>query len=260
MQRTRGKIQNGGWLVADWPLSQAEIVERLRDQDLDEWLQLWWATQGASKLACLELMAAALPFAADESLLVLDMCCGPGDVGRVIRSRFPKARVDCVDRDLFLLSLCMAFNRREGIPGDTYIRDMWKADWRIGLARNYDVVATANALHWFDVRRVAELFAEVAQLLRRGGVFLFLEPARTEAALASLAADEERTWERFWTRANELLGYDHTEMPGSREPTLIGDRGLPDQEWIRLLKNAAFESVDVLLKDKEKVVLAARRT
>ncbi|MGA9722177.1 MAG: class I SAM-dependent methyltransferase [Candidatus Binatus sp.] len=245
--------------MADWPLSQGEIAERLRDQDLDEWLQLWWATQGPSKRACLELMAAALPFDPDESPLVLDMCCGPGDVGRAIRSRFPKARVDCVDRDLFLLSLCMAFNRHEGIPGDTYIRDMWKADWHVGLAGNYDVVTTAYALHWFDVRRLSELFADVAQLLRRGGVFLFLEPARTEAALASLAPDEERTWERFWTRANELLGYDHSKMLGSREPTLIGDRGLPDQEWSRLLKNAGFESVDVLLKDKEKVVLAARK-
>jgi SAM-dependent methyltransferase len=246
--------------VPDSPLSQAEIAGKLRDQNLDEWLQLWSATQGASKRVCLELMAAALSFAADESLLVLDICCGPGDVGREIRSRFPKARVDCVDRDLFLLSLCTAFNRREGIPGDAYIRDMWKADWRDGLARNYDVVATANALHWFDVRRVAELFADVAQLLRRGGVFLFLEPARTEAALASLSEDEERTWERFWTRANELLGYDHTKMLGSREPTLIGDRGLPDQEWVRLLKNAGFDSVDVLLKDNEKVVLAAHKT
>jgi SAM-dependent methyltransferase len=246
--------------VPDWPLSQAEIAAKLQYQNLDEWLQLWWATQGASKRACLELMAAALPFAADEGLLVLDMCCGPGDVGRVIQSRFPKARVDCVDRDPFLLSLCTAFNRREGIPGDIYIRDMWKADWRSGLTRNYDVVATANALHWFDVRRVAELFADVAQLLRRGGVFLFLEPARTEEALASLTQDEERTWERFWTRANELLAYDHTKMLGSREPTLIGDRGLPDQEWIRLLKNAGFDSVDVLLKDNEKVVLAAHKT
>ena len=245
--------------MPEWPLSQAEIAERLRDQDLDEWLQLWWGTQGASKRACLQLMAAAVPFAADESLLVFDMCCGPGDVGRAIRSRFPKARVDCVDRDLFLVSLCLAFNRREGIAGDTYIRDMWQADWHTGLASNYDVVATAYALHWFDVRRVSELFADVAQLLRPGGVFLFLEPARTEAALASLAPDEERTWERFWTRANELLGYDHSKMPGSREPTLIGDRGLPDQEWSRLLMNAGFDSVDVLLKDNEKVVLAARK-
>jgi len=204
-------------------------------------------------------MAAALPFGADESLLVLDMCCGPGDVGRVIRSRFSKARVDCVDRDLFLLSLCMAFNQRESIPGQTYIRDMWKADWHNGLARNYDVVATANALHWFDVRRVSELFLDVAKLLRRGGVFLFLEPARPGEAIASPLENEEQTWERFWTRANELLGYDHTKMLGSRDLTLIGDRGLPVQEWVRLLKNAGFESVGVLLKDREKVVLASHK-
>lgn len=245
--------------MPDWPLSQTEIAERLHNQDLDEWFRLWWATQGASKRACLKLMAAALPYASDKSLLVLDLCCGPGDVGRAIRSRLPKAHVDCVDRDPFLLSLCMTFNRREDIPGQTYMRDMWKVDWHDGLARNYDVVATANALHWFDVRRVAELFADVAQLLRRGGIFLFLEPARSEEVLASRFEDEERMWDRFWTRANELLGYDHTKMLGTRDPSLIGDPGLPDQEWVRLLKNAGFESVDVLLKDGEKVVLASHK-
>jgi trans-aconitate methyltransferase len=75
------------------------------------------ASQGPSKRDCLELIAAAIPFPADEPLRVLDLCCGPGDVGRLIRSQFPKARIDCVDRDLFLLSLCIALNRRENIQG-----------------------------------------------------------------------------------------------------------------------------------------------
>jgi trans-aconitate methyltransferase len=44
-------------------------------------------------------MTAILPFPIAEKLSVLDLSCGPGEVGRVIRSRFPKACVDCVDRD-----------------------------------------------------------------------------------------------------------------------------------------------------------------
>lgn len=94
------------------PLSLGQIQEKLGNENLDELLRLWWAEQGTAKRRDLELMATVLPFSADESLRVLDMCCGPGDVGRVIRSRFPNACIDCVDRDLFLLSICIGVNRR----------------------------------------------------------------------------------------------------------------------------------------------------
>ena len=80
------------------PLTQTEIAGRLRNENLDEWLELLWATQGTAKRKALELMAAILPFPIEEELFVLDLCCGPGDVGRVIRSRFSIARIDCVDR------------------------------------------------------------------------------------------------------------------------------------------------------------------
>jgi SAM-dependent methyltransferase len=104
---------------------------------------------------------------------VLDLCCGPGDVGRVIRSRFSIARIDCVDRDPFLLSLCAALNTRVGIEGEIFTRDMWKPDWSVGLSNNYGAIATANALHWFDVARAAELFKDVFRLLRPGGSSCF---------------------------------------------------------------------------------------
>jgi trans-aconitate methyltransferase len=138
----------------------------LRNENLDEWLELWWATQGTAKRSSLELMTAILPFPA-EKLLVLDLCCGPGDVGRVIRSRFHKACVDCVDRDSFLLSLCAALNTRVGIEGEIFTRDMWKSNWSAGLSNNCAAIATANALHWFNVARVAELLRDVFRLLGR---------------------------------------------------------------------------------------------
>ena len=146
------------------PLTQAEIADRLRNENLDEWLELWWATQGTAKRRALELMAAILPFPIAEKLSVLDLCCGPGDVGRVIRSRFSKARVDCVDRDSFLLSLCAALNTRVGVEGEILTRDMWKPDWTVGLSKNYDAIATANALHSFDVARVAETLQRRLQI------------------------------------------------------------------------------------------------
>src|SRR5260370_9994471 len=167
------------------PLTQSQIEGTLSNENLDELLHLWWTEQGAAKKRDLELMSTALPFSPEQGLRVLDLCCGPGDAGRTIRSRFPNSRIDCVDRDLFLISICMSVNRREGVPGQTFVRDMWNTDWYSGLSRDYSVVATANALHWFDARRVRELFTDVLRLLRSGGVFLVVEAACAEKTVAT---------------------------------------------------------------------------
>jgi trans-aconitate methyltransferase len=166
------------------PLMQNQIEEKLRRENLEEWEQLWRASQGGT--ANWELIDAALPFPESSELSVPDLCCGPGDIGRFICQSFGKARVHCVDRDPFLLSVCAALNRRAGILTRTFVRDMWSAEWYEGLSRDYDVVATAAALHWFDVRRPSELFSDVFGLLRSGGVFLFAESAGPEPRFASV--------------------------------------------------------------------------
>ena len=66
------------------PISQAEIDARIHDH-IDELLALWWAEQGASKTKDLELIASAIPFPRKQAIRALDLCCGPGDVGRAIR-------------------------------------------------------------------------------------------------------------------------------------------------------------------------------
>jgi SAM-dependent methyltransferase len=248
-------------------LTQSQIEKKLSNDNLDELLHLWWTEQGAEKRRDLDLMAAAIPFSEDATLRVLDLCCGPGDVGRAVRARYPTSRIDCLDRDVFLISMCIATNRREGVSGQSYVRDLWDADWCKGLERDYDVVATANAFHWLDARRVREVFKDVFRLLRPGGVFLFVEPACSEPPFAAGFAEwksrqpsrySRENWERFWSRANEILGYDHTKLLGSRDSHMINDR-MPVSGWIRVLRNAGFGSTDVLLRDADEVILAAAK-
>jgi SAM-dependent methyltransferase len=255
------------------PLTQNQIEKKLTTENLDELLHLWWMEQGgAAKRRDLELMATALPFSAEQRLRVLDLCCGPGDVGRSIWARYPHSRIDSLDRDLFLISMCIELNRREGVPGETFVRDLWNSDWCTGLPRDYDIVATANALHRLDARRVEELFRDVSGLLRSGGVFLFVEPACAEKAFAGGFSQWKsrqppryvpQNWERFWSRANAILGYDHaklhTKLPGSRDAQMIRDEEMPVSGWIQLLRNASFDSIDVLLRDADEVILAATK-
>ena len=127
------------------PLTETQIAKKLSSENLDELLQLWRTEQGDAKRRDLELMAAVIPFPTDANLRVLDMCCGPGDVGRDIWGRYRNSRIDCVDRDVFLISICNGINRREGVSAENFVRDLWNTDWHNGLHQDYDVVATANA-------------------------------------------------------------------------------------------------------------------
>jgi len=247
------------------PISQAEIESRIRPH-LDELLKLWWAGQGTEKIRDLAVIAASLPFPTDESLRVLDLCSGPGDVGRAVRSRFPGAQIDFVDRDPFLCAICTGVNLREGIGAKTIVRDLQSSDWHDGLSQGFDAVVTANALHWLDVGRAKQVFRDVWRLLRSGGVFVFAEPAYPaepfKAGLEQWKSKQpprysRENWERFWSRANDILGYDHIELLGQRHANRIGDTGIAVEGWMDLLKQADFSSSDVLLRDADEVIAAA---
>jgi hypothetical protein len=63
-------------------------------------------------------------------------------------------------------------------------------------------------------------------------------------------------WRLFWSRVNALLGYDYGFLGEPDGQDRIGD-GLSVMHWVGLLTHAGFESIDILLRDAEKVVLAS---
>jgi SAM-dependent methyltransferase len=245
--------------------TQAEIENKLRGEDLNTWLDLWRAEQGPAKPAALMLIAAAIPFPVDRSLRVLDVGCGTGDAGRVIHSQFPRARIDFVDRNEFFVSLCEAVNRRDGITGQTLMRDLSAPDWQRDFASDYDVVVAVNTAHWFSLAKATELFGDIFRSLRSGGVFLLMEPVGAEPPFApgfdawkkqQPAQHKYEDWRRFWSRVNALVGYDYGFLGDPSDgQNRIGDQ-LSAMGWGDLLTDAGFQSIDILLRDAEKVVLA----
>lgn len=249
------------------PISQAEIDARIHDH-IDELLELWWAEQGASKTNDLQLIASAIPFPRSQAIRALDLCCGPGDAGRAIRQAYPTAHIDGIDRDPFLTSICRAVNQRDRIPGTLVVGDLTDDGWLNQLPGNYDVGAAVNALHWFNAGRAAQLLEDVHGTLRAGGLLLIAEPACPEAPFVAGFDDwkarqppryTRENWERFWSRANALLGYDHTTRLGSPHADRIGD-DMSVAGWIHLLRRAGFGPIDVLLRDADQVVIGALKS
>ena len=249
------------------PLPRQELDARIADH-LDELVRLWRAEQGLAKERDLRILASSIPFPRDRAVRALDLACGPGDVGRTIRETYPQAQVDFVDRDPMLLAICRGFNEKAGVPGTYRELDLADDSWSRELESGaYDVVATANALHWLDETRADAVLRDVFGLLRAGGVFLLAEPASPDSLFAPGFDEwkqrqppryEQERWHAFWGRLNSLVGYDHTMLLGSPEDSRIGDT-LTVAGWIELVENGGFRSVDVLWRDADVVNVAAER-
>ena len=105
--------------------------------------------------------------------LVLDLGCGPGSLSVRLLDRLPGANVIAVDADPLLLALGRAaWGNRPGLRfADMDLRDPGWAG-QLDLDRPVDAVVSTNALHWLPPVALAALYAEVATVLRPGGLLL----------------------------------------------------------------------------------------
>jgi SAM-dependent methyltransferase len=250
------------------PIDLMEIDARIKTHAA-ELLQLWWAEQGGeTKDRDLQIVSSSIPFPRDRVLRTVDLCCGPGDLGRAIQQNYPQAQIDFVDRDPLLLSICRGINVQAGVPGTYRQLDLNDESWcQVLQPRHYDVIAVANAIHWLSAIRAEAVFGDIYRLLGEGGTFIFAEPASPEVPFAPGFGEwktrqpsryEQRNWKAFWDRANSLVGYDHTQLLRSQEGSRIGD-SMTVRGWIELAAASCFQTVDVLWRDSDVVIVAAQK-
>ncbi|MFD2356006.1 class I SAM-dependent methyltransferase [Nonomuraea ferruginea] len=102
--------------------------------------------------------------------LVADLGCGPGSLAARLVERLPGARVVGVDADPLLLGL-----GRAAYPHLTLVSaDLRKPGWTaaLGLDGPADAAVSTTALHWIDPEELKAMYADVASILRPGGLLL----------------------------------------------------------------------------------------
>jgi len=105
--------------------------------------------------------------------VVLDLGCGPGSLAVRLLDRIPAARVVAVDTDPLLLALGRAaYGDRAGLR--FVDQDLRRPGWAgaLGLAAPVDVAVSTTALHWLGARQLRAMYAELATVLRPGGLML----------------------------------------------------------------------------------------
>jgi SAM-dependent methyltransferase len=121
--------------------------------------------------------------------LVLDLGCGPGSLAVRLLDEIPDATVVGIDADPVLLGLARA--AWAGRPGLRYAElDLREGGWAgaLGLDRPADAAVSTTALHWLTPEALAAMYAELATVLRPGGLMLDCDHlAEDEATAPTLA-------------------------------------------------------------------------
>jgi SAM-dependent methyltransferase len=131
--------------------------------------------------------------------LVIDLGCGPGSLSARLLERLPQARVIAVDADPLLLGL-----GRAAYPHLTFVSaDLRTSGWTslLGLDGPADAAVSTTALHWISGPELKGVYAELASVLRPGGLLLNGDHMDTGDATPALSRLEHAVHERESARA-----------------------------------------------------------
>ena len=121
--------------------------------------------------------------------LVLDLGCGPGSLAVRLLERIPGAAVVAIDDDPLLLTLGRAaYGGRRGLSFAD--QDLRAPGWAGALAldRAADAAVSTTALHWLSASALRGMYAQLATVLRPGGLLLDGDHLKEDPAAAPTLA------------------------------------------------------------------------
>ena len=121
--------------------------------------------------------------------LVLDLGCGPGSLGVRLLERIPGAAVVAIDDDPLLLALGRAaYGGRRGLSFADH--DLRAPGWAgaLALGRAADAAVSTTALHWLSASALRGMYAQLATVLRPGGLLLDGDHLKEDPAAAPTLA------------------------------------------------------------------------
>ncbi|MFD5229315.1 class I SAM-dependent methyltransferase [Streptomyces qaidamensis] len=205
---------------------------------------------------------------------VLDLACGTGTITARLLARFPKATSTGVDLDPALLAIAggtFAGDDRVGFV----TADLKDPDWPAKLPYDaYDAVLTATALHWLHREPLADLYGQVAGLVRAGGVFMNADHMIDESTPRINAAERAQRHARMeQARESGVLGWTEWWQLAAKDPVLAGptarryeiygdhaDGDMPSVQWhARVLREKGFgEARPVWCSPSDTLLLAMK--
>lgn len=198
----------------------------------------------------IDALVLAMPFPAGSELRVVDLGSGTGSVALRVKSRFPRARMTCVDFSPNMLDV--ARRRLTGLEGMQFIEaDLTK----FHFPETYDAVVSSLALHHIQAEnQKRDLYGRIYSALAPGGVFWNADAVlATSAPLQDLYMEK---WKEHMRRTVPQKEIEETWMV--KHAAEDHPKRLLDE--LRWLQEAGFTEPDVIWKEFYFAVFGARKT
>ncbi len=116
----------------------------------------------------LDALISVLPFKSGKSIKVADLGCGTGTAAYLVKKRFPKAEIECLDLADNMLQL--ARRKLKGMKNISFHRVNLEDHSFTG---KYDAIVSSLALHHIEPGKgKTELYKKIFNALRKGGIFV----------------------------------------------------------------------------------------
>lgn len=196
----------------------------------------------------LEALIGVIPFAAGRAISAADLGCGTGTVARLLKKRYPKARVACVDLSQKMIET--AVKKFKGISGIDFIQAEL-GGYR--FASKYDLIVSSLALHHINPgKEKAALYKKIHGALKKGGIFIN----------ADIVVSRDRAFqEKYLKKWGEfvLRSVSEKEKRENYQRYKREDRPAALVDEIDVLRKVGFRGVDVFWKYYNFAVYGGRK-
>ena len=185
----------------------------------------------------LDALLLAVPFAEDSSFEAIDLGSGTGTVAKLLKERFPKAKITCLDFSEKMLQI--AKGKLQNFSDVSYKSANFL---EFEFDPKYDLVISSLALHHLESDEIKrDFFKKILEALKPKGIFY-----NADVVLASsekLQTKYMEKWANFTAKnlsaaevQNNLVRYKNEDMPAK----------LTDQ--LNWLAEIGFKEVEVIWK------------
>lgn len=185
----------------------------------------------------LETVVAAMPFKRDKPIKVIDLGSGTGTVAYLVKKRFPKAEVKCIDMSQNMLDIAA-----QKLNGMNNVEFELAGIEKYVYNGKYDAIISSLALHHLNPGKgKKKIYKNIFGALNKGGVFIIAD------IIISADKNIQKIFINKWAEFI-LKSYTHKDVQKNYERYKKEDRPAVLENDLKMLKDVGFKKVETLWK------------
>lgn len=226
------------------------------DAYVEEWVRRQQAAD-PTRAERFQLMCDLFPFPNDAKVTILDVGAGYGPVSRFILDQYPNATCIAQDGSEPMLNRAQTIMAGYGGRFKTHESDLFDTNWLPKPFGPFDAAVSSSCLHNLrDFKRISEIYRDICENLKAGGVFLNLDlmnAPTSELEKRYFVVTAERRQREGASREEIAAMARRADRSPAHGPAGAFPAGL--DQHLAALKAAGFRDVDCFWKELRRALV-----